>query len=169
MQAIERVVTNLVNALAVVGLSILMVLATLTLIDGLLRALVNYPLDFVREVGELVAAICGATCLPASLLNGSNIVLKALGEHLPTLLGRIIEVMAGIVILTVVIAMAWQFYLLSVKTMAAGEVTWLINLPRAPFLFVVDAILWVAVLAQAFVLLCQIFGIDRETHSEPAV
>lgn len=166
MATIERVVTGLANALAVLGLSLLLVLATFTLLDGVLRAFANYPLDFVREVGDLIAAICGAACLPIALLRESNIVLKAFGKVLPIAGARVLNVFAGLVIEAVVLGMAWQFYLYSVKTLHAGEITWMLNLPKAPFWFVVDGILWVAVLVQTYVLICHVLGVERELPSE---
>ena len=50
------------NAFAVAGLSLLLILAVFTLLDGLLRAIANTPIDLVREIGDMVAAICGTCC-----------------------------------------------------------------------------------------------------------
>lgn len=158
MAAIDKTVTATANALAVAGLFMLLVLATFTLFDGLLRALANYPLDFVREVGDLVAAICGACCLPIALLHRNNITLRIFDKILPPLGVRVIDIFAALLIEIVMIAMAWEFWLHSIKTMKAGDVTWLLNVPKAPFWFVVDAILWVAVLVQTFVLVQDLTG-----------
>lgn len=169
MQSIEKIVTGTANALAVAGLSVLLILATFTLCDGLLRALANYPLDIVREIGDLVAANCGACCLPITLLHGNNIVLRAFEKILPAKGVRVIDVFASIVIEIVMIAMAWQFYLHGVKAMRAGDITWRLNLPTAPFWFVVDVILWVAVAVQTFVLIKEITGTRMERSSESAL
>jgi hypothetical protein len=53
--------------------------------------------------------------------------------------------------------------------MRAGEITWMFNLPKAPFWFAVDAILWVAVAVQTYVLICDFVGIRRDVHSETAL
>jgi len=162
VKAAGALMTGAANALAVAGLSILLVLAAFTLLDGLLRAFANYPLDLVREIGDLVAAICGASCLPIVLLHRSNIVLRTFENILPPGGVRVVDVFSAAIVEIVMIGMAWQFYLFGVKTMRAGDVTWLRNLPKAPFWFVVDGILWVAVAVQAFVLIEEIFGIRRE-------
>jgi hypothetical protein len=156
-------VTGAANALAVAGLSILLILAASTLLDGLLRALANTPIDLVREIGDLIAAICGASCLPIVLLHRSNIVLRTFGNVLPAQGVRVIDALAAFVVEIVMIGMAWQFYLFSVKTMRAGDVTWLLNLPKAPFWFVVDGILWVAVVVQAFVLIEELLGLKDDS------
>jgi TRAP-type C4-dicarboxylate transport system permease small subunit len=155
---IEKVVVGVANGLAVAGLAVLLVLATFTLFDGLLRALANYPLDFVREVGDLVAAICGACCLPIVLLYRNNITLRMFDKILPAAGVRVVDIFASLLVWITMIGMAWQFCLFSIKTMQANDVTWLLNVPKAPFWFVVDAILWVAALVQTFVLLQDITG-----------
>jgi TRAP-type C4-dicarboxylate transport system permease small subunit len=161
-------VSGAANALAVAGLSLLLILAAFTVVDGLLRALANYPLDLVREVGDLVAAICGAACLPITLLHKGNITLRAFSNILPPRIVQTIDSFAAAVVELLMIAMAWQFYLFSVKTMRAGDVTWLLNIPKAPFWFAVDGILWVAVAVQTFVLIEEISGVGRRASTEAA-
>ena len=166
VKAIQKAVAGAANALAVAGLSLLLILATCTLLDGLLRALASYPLDLVREIGDLIAAICGAACLPIALLHRSNIVLRTFDKVLPACGVRAIDALAAAVIEIVMIGMAWQFYLLAVKTMRAGDVTWLLSIPKAPFWLVVDGILWVAVAVQTCVLIEEVTGARRERSPE---
>jgi TRAP-type C4-dicarboxylate transport system permease small subunit len=158
VSAIEKTITATANAIAVAGLFVLLVLAVFTLFDGLLRAFANFPLDLVREVGDLVAAICGACCLPIALLHRNNITLRIFDKILPPMGVRIVDIFASLLVEIVMIAMACEFYLHSVKTMDAGDVTWLLNVPKAPFWFAVDAVLWVAVLVQTFVLFQDLTG-----------
>lgn len=160
---IEKIVTGTANAFAVAGLTLLLVLAVFTLFDGLLRALANYPLDIVREIGDLIAAICGACCLPIVLLYRNHIVLRTFDKILPAGGVRAIDVMASIVIEIVMIAIAAEFYLFSMKTLKANDVTWLLNVPKAPFWFIVDVVLWVAVIVQTFVLFQDATGRQRTT------
>lgn len=169
MQRIEKIVTGTANALAVAGLSVLLVLATFTLFDGLLRALADYPLDFVREIGDLVAANCAACCLPISLLNCNNITLRTFDKILPAAGVRVVDVFAGAIIEIVMIGMACEFFLFSVKTLRAGDVTWRLNLPTAPFWFAVDAILWAGVAVQTFVVIRDIVGVRPARSMETAL
>jgi TRAP-type C4-dicarboxylate transport system permease small subunit len=167
VKGLRTIVTGVADALAVIGLSFLLALAAFTLLDGLLRAVANRPIDLVREIGDLVAAICGACCLPIVLLHRGNIVLRALGNILPAPVARAIDVFAALVVEIVVIGMAWQFYLFSIKMMRAGDVTWLLNLPKAPFWFIVDAVLWIAVAVQTFVLAEECRGTRK--HAAPEI
>ena len=169
MKVIEKLVTGAANFLAVAGLTMLLVLATFTLFDGLLRALANHPLDFVREIGDLVAAISGACCLPIALLHRNNITIRVFERILPARGARAVDAAADVLIEIIMIGMACQFYLFGVKTARAGDITWPLNVPKAPFWFVVDAVLWVAVAVQAFVLIQVIVGARIARSEESAL
>jgi len=166
---IEKIMTGAATVLAVAGLSLLMVLAFFTLLDGLLRAFANYPLDFVREIGDLVAAVCGACCLPIALLHRSNITLRIFDKLLPPRGVRAVDAAADLLTAVVVTGMAWQFFLFSEKTARANDVTWLMNVPKAPFWFVVDAVLWGAAIVQVFVLVQVILGVRVARVEESAL
>jgi hypothetical protein len=167
VKAARTIVSSLANAVAVAGLSLLLILAVFTLLDGLLRAIANTPIDLVREIGDMVAAICGACCLPIVLLHQNNIVLRTFDRILPPYSVRVIDTTAALVIEIVMVGMAWQFWLFGLKTMRAGDVTWLLNWPKAPFWFAVDGILWVGVAVQTFVLIEKITGARRHRDPEP--
>lgn len=169
MKVFEKMVTGAANTLAVAGLTVLLILAVFTLFDGLLRAFANYPLDFVREVGDLVAAVCGACCLPIALLHRSNITLRIFEKFLPPSGSRAIDAVADCLVAVVMIGMAWEFYLFGVKTAKANDVTWLMNVPKAPFWFAVDAVLWVAVAVQLFVLIQVVTGARIARSEESAL
>jgi TRAP-type C4-dicarboxylate transport system permease small subunit len=166
VKAARTIVSGLSNAIAVTGLSLLLILAVFTLLDGLLRAVANMPIDLVREIGDMVAAICGTCCLPIVLLHQNNIVLRTFDRILPPSGVRVIDTLAALVIEIVMIGMAWQFWRFGIKTMQAGDVTWLLNWPKAPFWFVVDGILWVVVAVQTFVLIEEITGGRRHRGPE---
>jgi TRAP-type C4-dicarboxylate transport system permease small subunit len=168
VKAFEKIVTGAANALAVAGLTMLLVLAVFTLFDGLLRGLANYPLDMVREIGDLVAAIAGACCLPIVLLYRNNITLRIFDKLHPAAGARVVNIFASVVVELAMIGMAWEFYQFSMKTLRAGDVTWLLNVPKAPFWFVVDAILVVAVVVQTFVMIQEIRGETLEPPQEAA-
>jgi TRAP-type C4-dicarboxylate transport system permease small subunit len=163
---LEKIVTGTANSLAVAGLTVLLGFAFCTLFDGLLRALVSYPLDFVREIGDLIAAVCGACTLPIVLLHRNNITLRVFEKFLPPAGARIFDAFADVLMTVVMAAMAWQFWLFSNKTAAANDVTWMMNVPKAPFWYVVDVILWISVLVQLFVTVQTLTGTAPERDSE---
>jgi TRAP-type C4-dicarboxylate transport system permease small subunit len=170
LRRLERIVTGTANVIAVAGMTLLLLFAAATLSDGLSRGLFSAPIDMVREIGDLVAAICGTCCLPIVLLNKNNITLRVFEKLLPPVGVRVLESLVDLLLTVTMAAMAWQFWLLAVKTQQAGDVTWLMNVPKAPFWFVVDAILWVAAAVQLFVTLQTVTGQQtRQHHTETPV
>jgi len=138
------------------------------MLDGVLRFAINRPIDMVRELGDLVSAIAVSCCLPISLLERSNIALRVFDRLASTKVARTINVAADVLVLLVVGAAAWQFFLFAEKTGRAGDVTWLMNWPKAPFWFVVSGALTIATVVQLYVLTETVAGPVRKAHSEGA-
>ena len=159
--ALERVTLTATRALSVVGLLALMGLATMTLVDGLMRWLANRPIEGVRDLGGLAIAVAIACCLPVVMMERGNITIR-LGEQLGRTFGRILDALAAILVCGVLALMAWQFWLYSAKMAHAHETTFVLQIPIAPFWFGVDAILWCTVFVQAIVALQECVRIGAE-------
>ena len=160
LAALERVALAATRALSVVGLVALMGLATMTLLDGLLRWAASRPLEGVRDIGGLAIAVAIACCLPVGLMERSNIAIR-LGASLGARLGRVLDVCAAILVALVLAVAAWQFWIYAEKLARARETTFVLQIPVAPFWMGVDAILWLAVLVQLVVALRDILRVFR--------
>ena len=152
LAAFERVTLAATRALSVVGLLALMGLAAMTLLDGLLRWLVDRPIEGVRDIGGLAIAVAIACCLPVGLMERGNITIR-LGTMVSATLARVLDALAALLVCAVLAAIAWQFWLYAAKMAHAHETTFVLQIPIAPFWFGVDAILWSATLVQAIVAL----------------
>jgi TRAP-type transport system small permease protein len=150
MLRMEAALRSLTAYIAVGGLSLLLLLAVCTLLDGLLRALAGYPLDIVREIGDLVAAVAGASCLPIVMFEQGNIVLRMLDNVLSRRIVKMLDLFNAVVIFFVLVGIAGEFWIFAMKSMKAGEATWLLNVRKSPFWFAVDCLLWVTALVQLF-------------------
>lgn len=160
LAALERVSLAATRALSVVGLLALMGLAAMTLLDGLLRWLVNRPIEGVRDIGGLAIAVAIACCLPVVLVERGNITIR-LGGMLSRTFGRLLDALAAVLVCLVLAATAWQFWIYAVKMSRAHETTFVLQIPIAPFWFGVDAILWCATLVQAIVAARDLLRISR--------
>src|SRR6478672_13508991 len=92
---LERVALIGTRALSVLGLLALMVLAFVTLANGLLRWLFNQPIAGVVDVGALAIAIAVSCCIPVSLMERSHITFRLVSSLSPRL-GRWLDVFADI-------------------------------------------------------------------------
>jgi len=150
LAALERLTLTATRALSVVGLIALMGLATMTLADGLLRWLLNRPIEGVRDLGGLAIAVAIASCLPVVLSERGNITIR-LGASLDPLLGRVLDALAALAVAAILAAVAWQIWIYAAKLGHARETTFVLQIPVAPFWYGVDVILWFAVLVQLVV------------------
>lgn len=148
LAALERVTLAASRALSVVGLIALMGLATMTLLDGLLRWAANRPIEGVRDIGGLAIAVAIACCIPVGLMERSNIAIR-LGKGA---MARGLEAVASTAVCTILAVAAWQVWIYAEKLSRAKETTFVLQIPIAPFWYLVDAIFWLAVLVQAIVM-----------------
>ena len=147
---LERVALASTRVLSVVGLIALMVLAFLTLANGLLRWLVNQPIAGVVDVGALAIAIAVCCCIPVSLMERSHITFRLVSAA-SLKLGRVLDALAAVAVAAVLAFMAYEFYAYAKSLVASGEQTYVLKIPAAPFWYAADVILWIAVAVQLVV------------------
>ena len=156
MQRLERIALLGTRTLSLAGLIALMALAAMTLADGVLRWLANRPIEGVRDVGAVIIAVAVCCCLPAGLMERSHITIRVAGALLGKRAGAFLDIVASFLVWTVTLAMAWQFTVFAGKIARAGETTWVLKIPTAPFWYVVAAILWLGALVQLIVVITQL-------------
>ena len=166
LQGLERVGLLATRALSVAGLLALMVLAVLTLVDGLARWLLNQPIEGVRDIGGVAIALAVSCCIPVGLMERSNITIRFADALAGPVVGKALDALAAVVVAVVVVAIAWQFTLFAGKLARANETTWVLKIPTAPFWYGVAAILWCAVVVQCIVVVLEMARcLGRFTHA----
>lgn len=148
---LERIALVGTRALSVLGLFALMVLAFITLANGLLRWAFNYPIAGVVDVGGLAIAIAVSCCIPISVMERSHITFRLVPSLNPRL-GHLLDVLADIAVAVVLALMAWQFWVYAAELMQTGERTYVLKIPSGPFWYVSGAILAIASAVQCVVL-----------------
>ena len=156
LQQLERLALLATRGLSLAGLIALMLLAAMTLADGTLRWLANRPIEGVRDVGAAIIAVAVSCCFPAGLMERAHITIRVAGSVLGSRAGLVLDALAAIAVWGVTIAMAWQFTVFAGKIAHAGETTWVLKIPTAPFWYTVAVILWIAALVQMIVVVLQI-------------
>lgn len=140
-------VNSLARTLAVLGLVALLILAAMTMVDGMMRWLFNKPIEGVRDIGALAIAFAISCCMPIALVERSHISIQVLKVVGGARLSRGLSVLSDLVVLMILVAMAWQFWLYASNL--GYETTAILRIPIAPFWFAVDGILWCTVVVQA--------------------
>lgn len=165
IRRLERISLQATRALSVLGLTALMVLAVMTLADGLLRWLANAPISGVRDIGALAIALTVACCLPVGLSERRHVTFRLFSAIAGDRAGRALDAVAAVVVLVVMVLLAREFWIFAGKLARVGETTWILKLPTAPFWYGVAAILWVAVAVQAIAALSDIMRAFRGAGS----
>lgn len=138
--------------MATVGFTALMFLAVLTLIDGLMRGLFDQPIEGVRDAGGLVIALAVSCCFPIGLIERSNITVRFATTLAGSGVGKLLDLLASVLTGIIVTGMAFELVLYAEKLMNAGETTWMLHVPVAPFWYGVAAVLGLSALVQATVI-----------------
>jgi TRAP-type C4-dicarboxylate transport system permease small subunit len=159
--ALELAALGASRALSALGLTGLLCLASMTLADGLARWLFSAPIEGVRDAGSLVIAVAVACMLPVGLAERSHITIRIMQTVLGDRVARWLDLVAAILVTLVMVVICWQFFIYAGKIAQAGETTWILKWPRAPFWYGVAVALAAGAAVQAIVLLRQITDMSR--------
>ncbi len=69
----------------------------------------------------------------------------------------------------VLAGMSVQFFVFANEARRSGDITWVLGVPTAPFWFVIDGLLWIAMACQFIVLARDVVGADRRKVSPPVL
>ena len=156
IRMLERAGLSVTRSLSAFGLFALLLLAAMTLADGLARWLLNAPIEGVRDAGSLVIAVAVACLLPVGLAERSHITIRVAESVFGPAVSRWLDAAAAVLVALLMGAMCWQIFLYAGKVAHANETTWILLWPRAPFWYAVAGILVIGVAVQVVVALAQI-------------
>ncbi len=151
------------RVLSILGLLALMILASITLANGLVRWLFNQPIAGVVDVGALAIAIAVSCCIPVAMMERSHIAFRLMSSASPAL-GRVLDVFADAAVAVVLGLVAWQFWIYAGELVVSGERTYVLKIPAAPFWYACDVVFWIATAVQLVALALSIgavFGLAR--------
>ncbi len=146
--AIQALVRWISRGLAMVGLVTLLLLASATIVDGLLRWAINQPIDAVRDLGSVIVAASMSCCLPLVLASRANITVRFISTFVGGRGSRIANMVAACLVVVVLGGMSYEFYLFAGESFSVGETTPLLGIPAAPFWYWVDAMMVIAAIVQ---------------------
>jgi TRAP-type C4-dicarboxylate transport system permease small subunit len=153
---VERIAWFVTRALALVGLSVLLAFAAATLLDGLLRHLINQPIELVRDSGGLIVAVAVVACFPLAMLSRANISIKFIDLVLSTRSSLVLNAFASALVWTIFLLVAIEFFWFARELGQSNDVTVMLGVPKAPFWYAADGILWVTAATQTLVVMVDI-------------
>ena len=163
LDRLERTALALARGLAAAGLLLLIGFAVMTLTDGLSRWLFDTSLEFVGDLGSLAVATAVAACVPLAFLQRNHITIKFAGACLGASGSRVLDVIAAVLVNVIAALIAWRLFVFAGQSARAGDSTVMLDVPIAPFWYVIAALIALAAVAQVLVVAREIarcFGRD---------
>jgi TRAP-type mannitol/chloroaromatic compound transport system permease small subunit len=162
---VQRLVGRWANWIALVGAGGIMLLASAVVVDVFMRVAFNAPILGVDDLSKLILAVIVSAFFPVGLAGGHFVTIRFLGKALGSKGGAWLEVAGGLGTLFVFVLLAWQFFrftLFDVTLTGLGTVV--LELPQAPWWWVVTVIIMACVPVQLVVV---IDAIIRAVNGRP--
>ncbi len=142
---IEKGISILTRAIALIGLALLLLLASATVLDVLLRWLFNSPIVGLGDTYSLFMALILASCFPLCIYNRGTVTIRFIGNALGPRGRNIIDAFGNLVTLIIFSLMAWQFWLYTDQIALDGETTWVLSWRVSPWWRVVTILIIICV------------------------
>ena len=171
------------NMIAVIGLTALLAVTGLVLLDIVLRStpvlamreampvledgLRRWGMDGLSDLYAPLGIVAVAACLPAMLATRSAITVRFIAETLPWRPREMLEAFGAILLLAMFGLMAWWVTLYTRDLWQTGETTWLLEIQRWPAFAIACGCLWVCVAIQLAVSARQVARACAHEEPEP--
>ena len=139
---------KLTQRVASVGVLGMLLIAFATIADVASRWLFNAPITGMEEVASMALAVAVSACLPAGAAQRVNITVELLSGHVSPRAAARLQLFGAVVLLVLYTALAVRVGAYAAELAARHGVTVYLELPIAPFLWVVTAFLAATALVQ---------------------
>jgi len=144
-EQLDRSVTRITRAIDLIGLAGLLLLASATVLDVLLRWLFNHPIVGLNDTHSLFTAIILASCFPLCIYKGGNITIRFVGKIGGPRVRDILDVFGNLLTLVIFGIMGWQLWLYADQLRDDGATTWVLGWPISPWWRIVTIIIFLCV------------------------
>ena len=152
----ESKIIRWTRAISLIGLIGVLILATITVVEVLLRWLLDFPILGVADVSSLVIAVAVASCFPLVFAERGNITVRMVGTTLGPRSNNILEAFGSLVTIIILCLLIWQLWIYTGAVTDSNETTWVVNWPIAPWYWIVTVLFALCVPVQAVTLFNQI-------------
>lgn len=150
---------------ALIGAVAIMAMAAAICVDVLMRWIFNSPILIVDDIGRFNLAVIVTSFFPLCLVGGHFVTIRLVGNALGPLRALWLEVFGHVMTLLVFCLLAWQFFRFTLYDVTlTGLATPVLEIPQAPWWWVVTTIIFICLPVQLGVLY-EFFG--RAMRREP--
>ncbi len=144
-QRLTAVVSRWIAAAGVIGM---IVIASLTVGDALLRSVLNAPIRALNEVVALVFSVAVAACIPYALAAGGQLTVDILESRMSKRVAALLEAVGALVVLAFFATMTWCVAGYAAELADGRRVTIILGWRQGPWMVAVAALLGYATLVE---------------------
>ena len=144
-QRIEKITGRVSRFIALIGLAGLLLLASATVLDVLMRWLFNSPIVGLNDTQHLFTALVIAASFPLCINKDGNITIRFIGNLFGEKVRAVLDAFGNLVTAVIFALMAWQLWLYTDQLAQDGETTWVLNWPVSPWWRVVTLLILICV------------------------
>lgn len=152
----EKFVKKISEYVAFIGLSGLIILSVVILVDIIGRELLGMPIPGFSDITGEFIIITAAACFPASFADRSHVSVRFLGQIVHWRVREALDMVGAIATLTILLIILYQLYRYTKHVWSNQETTWLIGLPIWPVWLTVSILLTISVCVQLFMCFFQL-------------
>jgi TRAP-type C4-dicarboxylate transport system permease small subunit len=152
--SLETTIRKITQVIALVGLSCLLIQATMIVVDVLLRWVFNSPLFGMEDIIQLLISVILASFFPILLIDSKNITIDVLGEVLGARTKAWLDVVGQLTTLILFVLVVWQLTLFSIEV--NNQTTLILQLPIAPSWWLTTGLMSLCIPAQLVVTVSKI-------------
>lgn len=119
--------------ISLIGLIGLLILASITVCEVLLRWLLDFPILFISDVSSLAITVAMASCFPLVFAERRNITIQLVGTLLGPRIHKILQAFGYLVSIGIFSLMTWQLWIYTGDLAASNETTIAVRLSIAPW------------------------------------
>ncbi len=160
-----RRLSDYLKLVACIGFTGLVVVALLTMVDGLGRWLALPRIPGFNDYAQISYAIVIASCFPSLLLRDQNVTIRFLGRAIKGRTNYWLEVFGNLLTLSFFLILVWQFYLLTIDLQVNDRTSPTIEFPIAPWWWIISVIMTITVPVQVIVVVDSVYSAIRNKPS----
>jgi|TARA_B100000315_G_C14410988_1_gene510978 TRAP-type C4-dicarboxylate transport system permease small subunit len=154
----SRRLSGYLRLVACIGFTGLVLVALLTMVDGVARWLTLPRIPGFSDYAEIAYAIVITSCFPALLIRDQNVTIRFLGKALRGRSNYWLEVFGNILTLAFFAVLVWQFYMLTLDLQQSNRTSPTLEFPIAPWWWIVSIIMTITVPVQVLVVFDSIYS-----------
>lgn len=155
MRILNNFLATANRAIAALGLTALIVVSTLTVIDALMRRFFAASIPGLSDWVEWCMIISVSACFPAMVWGRHAIAVRILGSILPWRIRETLELFGHLLLWGVIAVIAWQISLYCKDIYQFGDVSMLLQWRKWPVWAAASVLWWLTALIQSAIVFTQ--------------